>query len=155
MGQPPLVTIYTDGSCRGNPGPGGWAAILTGRAKIKTISAGEPETTNNRMELMGPIEGLRALSRPTKVLIVSDSEYVVKGMTQWLPGWQKRRFKNVKNADLWQALIIEADRHDVEWQWVRGHSGNTYNELADKLANKAAQRQTRLVRCLPSAKVAA
>ncbi|AKI02266.1 ribonuclease HI [Hoeflea sp. IMCC20628] len=140
------VTIYTDGSCSGNPGRGGWAAILTGRKTIKTISDGAPDTTNNRMELMAAIEGLKALTRPSVVLVISDSEYLVKGASERIPNWCARGWKNVKNQDLWKQLICEMSKHTVHWEWVRGHSGNQFNELADRLAKQALMRQTRLVR---------
>lgn len=143
------LTIYTDGSCSPNPGPGGWTAILTGRKFIKTISAGEPQTTNNRMELMAAIEGLRALAKPSEVLVIADSEYLVKGASEWIFGWTARGWKNVKNQDLWEQLVDEMARHTVCWQWVKGHSGNHFNELADKLANDAVKRQTLRVQTLP------
>jgi ribonuclease HI len=147
------ITIYTDGSCSPNPGFGGWAAILTGRKFIKIISAGEPQTTNNRMELMAAIEGLRALTVPSEVLIISDSEYLVKGASEWISGWYARGWKNVKNRDLWEQLVDAQVSHKVRWEWVRGHSGNEFNELADDLANEAATRQTREVTRLPNAGV--
>jgi len=143
------ITIYTDGSCSPNPGFGGWAAILTGRTSIKMISAGEPKTTNNRMELMAAIEGLRALTKPSEVLIISDSEYLVRGASEWISGWSARGWKNVKNRDLWRQLVDAQDGHKVRWEWVRGHSGNEFNELADGLASEAATRQTRRVARLP------
>ncbi|MEO9737669.1 ribonuclease HI [Roseibium sp.] len=143
--KPTLVTIYTDGSCKGNPGPGGWAAILTGRKSIKTLSAGVLDTTNNRMELTAAIEGLRGLTRASKVLVISDSEYVILGASERLLGWKARGWKNVKNVDLWQQLLSEIAKHEVRWKWVRGHAGNEFNELADTLATEAVTRQTRLV----------
>ncbi len=136
------VEIFTDGACRGNPGPGGWGAILRYNGHVKTLSGGEYNTTNNRMELTAAIEALRALQRPCKVSLTTDSQYVQKGVTEWLVGWQLKGWKTanrkpVKNADLWQALAIELAKHKIDWHWVRGHSGHHENEWADELANQA------------------
>lgn len=136
------VEIYTDGACRGNPGPGGWAAILSSRGHRKQIFGGEPLTTNNRMELMAAIKGLEALRRRCRVALYTDSEYVQRGITEWLPGWKRRNWRtaarqDVKNRDLWQRLDELTAQHDVTWHWVRGHSGNAGNEAADALANRA------------------
>lgn len=135
------VVIYTDGACRGNPGPGGWGALLRYGDKEKTLHGGETMTTNNRMELTAAIESLAALKQPCKVILTTDSEYVRQGITTWLTNWKKRGWKTsakkpVKNVDLWQKLDEQAARHDVEWHWVKGHSGHPENELADALANR-------------------
>lgn len=135
------VEIWTDGACLGNPGPGGWAAILRLGSREREVSGGEPDTTNNRMELMAAISALEALTRPSKVRLVSDSEYVLKGISEWLPGWRARGWKKVKNRDLWERLDEAAARHDVAWEWVRGHSGDEMNERVDKLAVAEAERQ--------------
>lgn len=136
------VTIYTDGACSGNPGPGGWGAVLTCAGVERKLSGGEPQTTNNRMEMMAAIASLGALTEPCKVDIYTDSQYVKNGITQWIIGWQKNGWKNaqkqpVKNADLWQMLLAETKRHTVSWHWVRGHDGNAGNERADTLARLA------------------
>lgn len=136
-----VVEIWTDGACLGNPGPGGWAAVLRLGEREKELVGGEPETTNNRMELMAAISALEALKRPSKVRLVSDSEYVVKGITEWLPGWRAKGWKKVKNRDLWERLAEVAGRHEVTWEWVRGHSGNVMNERVDRLAAAEAERQ--------------
>jgi len=135
------VEIYTDGACKGNPGPGGWGALLVCKGQEKELFGGEPLTTNNRMELMAAIRALAELKRSCKVRLTTDSEYVMRGITQWLPNWKKRGWKTaakqpVKNADLWQALDEQVARHQVEWQWVRGHTGHPGNERADQLANR-------------------
>lgn len=135
------VEIFTDGACRGNPGPGGWGALLRYDGSEKNLCGGEPETTNNRMELMAAIEGLLALKQTCQVVLTTDSEYVRQGITTWLVSWKKRGWKTankkpVKNIDLWQRLEAEAARHHVEWRWVKGHSGHRENEIADQLANK-------------------
>ena len=137
------VTIYTDGACKGNPGPGGWGAILISGGHRKDIWGGEPSTTNNRMELMAAIQALESLKRPCLVELHSDSTYVLKGITEWLPGWKSRGWKTadkkpVKNAELWQALLAAAAPHHVEWRWVKGHAGHPDNERADRLASDAA-----------------
>lgn len=135
------VVIYTDGACRGNPGPGGWGALLSYNGSEKELFGGEAETTNNRMELMAAIRGLSALSRACQVDLYTDSEYLRLGITQWMANWKRRGWKTasrkpVKNQDLWQALDAEAARHDVRWHWVKGHSGDEGNERADELANR-------------------
>ena len=139
MTAKPAVTIYTDGACSGNPGPGGWGAVLISGDKEKDLKGGEPETTNNRMELMGAIEALRALKKPCKVDLYTDSTYVRKGITEWIHSWKKNGWKTadkkpVKNADLWQELEEAEKKHDVTWHWVKGHNGHPLNERADELA---------------------
>jgi ribonuclease HI len=136
------VVIHTDGACRGNPGPGGWAAILSHKSKTKELYGYEPETTNNRMELMAVIRALEALKRSCDVQVVTDSQYVMKGVTEWMPNWKRRNWrtadrKPVRNVDLWQRLDAALAEHRVEWAWVRGHSGHAENERADELANRA------------------
>ena len=138
------VEVFTDGACKGNPGPGGWGALLRFQGKEREIYGAEPETTNNRMELLAAIEGLRALREPCKVALTTDSVYVKNGITQWLPNWKKRGWKTaskqpVKNADLWRALDEQNQRHEVDWQWVKGHSGHRENEIADQLANRGIE----------------
>jgi ribonuclease HI len=135
------VEIWTDGACLGNPGPGGWAAILKAGAREREVAGGEPDTTNNRMELLAAISALEALTKPTTVRLVSDSEYVIKGITEWLPGWRARGWKKVKNRDLWERLAEVSSRHEIAWEWVRGHSGDVMNERVDKLAVAEAERQ--------------
>jgi len=140
------VTLYTDGGCRPNPGPGGWGAILLRDGKKpKELSGSEPEATNNRMELRAAIEGLRAVEQGSRVRLFTDSEYVRKGITQWIEkwranGWKTAGKKAVKNADLWRELSAELDRHEVEWHWVKGHAGDRWNERADELASAAIPR---------------
>jgi ribonuclease HI len=134
------VEAFTDGACRGNPGPGGWGAILRSGTHVKELSGGEPATTNNRMELRAAIEALAALKAPCRVALYTDSVYVRSGITQWLPAWRARGWrtadrKPVKNQDLWQALAAQAERHEVSWHWVKGHSGHPENDRADALAN--------------------
>lgn len=136
------VIIYTDGACRGNPGPGGWAALLRYGDQVRELSGAEPATTNNRMELMGAICGLEALRRPVAVDLFTDSQYVQKGISEWLPGWIARGWRTaskapVKNADLWQRLQAAAAPHEVRWHWVKGHAGVPDNEAVDLLANQA------------------
>ena len=136
------VVMYTDGACRGNPGPGGWGVILSFRGQDKTLSGFDPETTNNRMELTAAIEGLRALSRACEVDLNTDSKYVMQGIIEWienwkLNGWKTAAKKPVKNADLWQLLDEEAKKHRITWSWVKGHAGIEGNEVADALANQA------------------
>jgi ribonuclease HI len=139
--MPAEVKIYTDGACRGNPGPGGWGAVLEYGKESKLLYGAEKLTTNNRMELMAVIQALSALKRPCKIALVSDSKYVLKGITEWLPNWKQKGWltsakKPVMNSDLWQQLDKLASVHDINWQWVKGHSGHVQNELADQLANK-------------------
>ncbi len=135
------VEIYTDGACRGNPGPGGWGVVLIAGSHRRTVHGGEPETTNNRMELTAAIEALNALKDKQKVVLYTDSRYVMHGITEWMPNWKRRGWKTaarkpVKNRDLWQLLDEAITRHDIEWKWVKGHSGNDGNEAADALANR-------------------
>ncbi len=135
------VEAFTDGACRGNPGPGGWGALLRFGAHERELWGGEQETTNNRMELTAAIEALRALKEPCQVALTTDSEYVRKGITEWIASWKKRDWrtankKPVKNVDLWKALDQETSRHRVDWHWVKGHSGHRENEIADQLANR-------------------
>ncbi len=136
------VTIYSDGACRGNPGPGGWGAFLRTGGHEKELYAFESNTTNNRMELTAAISGLKALTQICSVELYTDSTYVLKGMTEWLPGWKSRGWKTaakkpVKNVDLWKQLDEQCERHQVNWHWVKGHSGDEGNERADELANRA------------------
>jgi ribonuclease HI len=138
------VELFTDGACSGNPGPGGWGAILRARGQEKELSGSEKDSTNNRMELMAVIAGLEALKRPCKVTITTDSQYVMKGMTEWIKGWKAKNWKTaakkpVKNAELWQRLDTAIAPHDVDWQWVRGHDGHPENERADQLAVQARE----------------
>ncbi|MGX5202494.1 ribonuclease HI [Aliikangiella sp. IMCC44632] len=135
------IEIFTDGACRGNPGPGGWGALLRAGKHSKELFGGEANTTNNRMELMAAIRALQALKKPSNVVLTTDSQYVRKGITEWMEGWKSRGWKNsakkpVKNVDLWQLLDEQNCRHQVEWRWVKGHSGHTENEIADSLANR-------------------
>ncbi len=134
------VIIYTDGACRGNPGPGGWGALLNYKGKIKELYGAEKLTTNNRMELMAAIQALELLTRPCSVQLNSDSVYVLKGITDWMPNWKKRGWKTaskspVKNEDLWRRLDAAISKHTIEWKWVKGHSGDIGNDKADALAN--------------------
>ncbi len=138
------VEIFTDGACKGNPGPGGWGAILRTGAHEKELSGGERATTNNRMELTAAIRGLTALNGPCDVTLHTDSRYVIDGITKWIFGWQKTGWVNaakkpVANADLWRELLTATRPHKVRWQWVRGHAGHPENERADKLASDAAK----------------
>jgi ribonuclease HI len=137
-----VIEIYTDGACRGNPGPGGWAALLRTGAHEREISGAEAHTTNNRMELTAVIRALEALKRPARARLYTDSQYVLRGMNEWLPGWQARGWrtadkKPVKNQDLWQELAALGARHELEWHWVPGHAGVADNERVDRLANAA------------------
>jgi ribonuclease HI len=136
------VAVFTDGACRGNPGPGGWGAILRFNEHEKELYGAERETTNNRMELMAAIQALEALKRPCEIAITTDSEYVRKGITEWLANWKRRGWKTadkkpVKNQDLWQRLEVATHRHQIRWHWIKGHSGHEENERADGLANRA------------------
>jgi ribonuclease HI len=138
-----VVRVYTDGACKGNPGPGGWGALLRVGVHERELCGGEPATTNNRMELTAVIRALEALKRPSRVEVYTDSQYVRNGITEWLPNWKRRGWKTadrkpVKNVDLWQALEAAAARHEVHWHWVRGHAGHAENERADALANRGA-----------------
>jgi ribonuclease HI len=137
------VEIATDGACKGNPGPGGWGALIRAGGQEKELSGGEKLTTNNRMELMAAIEALNALTRPCQVTLSTDSRYVMDGLTKWIHGWQKNGWRTaskqpVKNAELWQALLAAAKPHKIDWKWVKGHAGHPDNERADKLASDAA-----------------
>jgi len=137
-----IVEIFSDGACSGNPGPGGWGTLLRWDDHVKELSGFAPETTNNRMELTAAIEGLAALKRPCRVRLTTDSEYVKKGITEWIDGWVRRGWKNaqkkdVANRDLWERLLAESGRHQVEWCWVRGHAGHPENERCDELARAA------------------
>jgi ribonuclease HI len=145
MTELPLVEIATDGACKGNPGRGGWGALLRMGTVEKELSGGEPHTTNNRMELMAAIQGLKALNKPCRVKLSTDSRYVMDGLTKWIKGWQRNGWKTadkkpVKNSDLWIELLDAAKPHRIEWQWVKGHAGHPDNERADKLASDAALR---------------
>jgi len=144
MTELPHVEIATDGACKGNPGPGGWGALLRFGAREKELSGGEALTTNNRMELMAAIRALEALKGPCRVTLSTDSRYVMDGLTKWIHGWRKNGWKTadrkpVKNAELWQALLAAAERHRIEWTWVKGHAGHPDNERADVLASDAAK----------------
>ena len=139
-----MVVMYADGACKGNPGPGGWGVLLQVNGREKEMFGGEPQTTNNRMELMAVIEGLRSLEDGAKVRVYTDSQYVQKGISEWIHSWKRRGWltadkKPVKNVDLWKALEEAARRHEVEWQWVKGHAGHPENERADALANKGIE----------------
>lgn len=141
-----VIDIFTDGACKGNPGPGGWGALLRTGAKEKELFGGEPLTTNNRMELTAVIRALEALNRRCKVKVHTDSQYVQKGISEWISGWKKRGWKTadkkpVKNVDLWMELDTLAAQHDIEWLWVRGHAGHEGNERADQLANQGCATQ--------------
>ena len=140
----PQVVIYTDGACSGNPGPGGWGAVLIYGDTEKEICGGEPDTTNNRMEMMAAIQALEGLKRPCRIELHTDSQYVMHGMTQWLAGWKARGWRTaakapVKNEDLWRRLDAARLRHEVDWRWVKGHAGHPLNERADGLARKGLQ----------------
>jgi ribonuclease HI len=142
----PKVVVYTDGACKGNPGPGGWGVWMVSGPHEKELWGGERSTTNNRMELTAVIEALNLLKRPCDVVLYTDSEYVRKGITEWIVGWKRRGWKTadnkpVKNADLWQTLEQAATRHRVDWRWVKGHAGDPGNERADSLANRGAAQQ--------------
>ena len=137
-----ITEIFTDGACRGNPGPGGWGAIFKYQTQEKELYGSDPETTNNRMELMAAIKALEALKKPCQIKLTTDSKYVIQGITEWLANWKKNGWKTaakkpVKNADLWQRLEQAVQTHQIDWQWVKGHSGHPENERADELANQA------------------
>ncbi|MFZ6693261.1 ribonuclease HI [Undibacterium sp. SXout20W] len=139
------IEIYTDGACKGNPGVGGWGALLVAGEKEKEMCGGEKETTNNRMELMAVIQALGALKRPCHITLHTDSQYVLKGITEWITGWKAKGWKTaakapVKNVDLWQALDAAQSTHKIEWRWVRGHTGHHGNERADQLANRGVEK---------------
>ena len=143
-----VVEIWTDGGCRPNPGPGGWAAVLKYKGTVKELSGAESDTTNNRMELTAAAEALSALTRPCKVVLHTDSQYLRDGITRWHTGWVRKNWRNaagdpVKNMDLWQRILDAAKPHEVEWVWVRGHAGNVMNERADVLATLARERLER------------
>lgn len=140
-----VVEIFSDGACSGNPGPGGWGTLLRYDGHVRELSGYEAQTTNNRMELLGAIAGLEALRRPCRVRLTTDSQYVKKGITEWIDGWVRRGWKNsqkkdVANRDLWERLLELTRRHEVEWHWVRGHAGHPENERCDELAREAIQR---------------
>lgn len=135
------IEIFTDGACRGNPGPGGWGALLRAGNHEKELWGGESHTTNNRMEMTAVIEALRALKKPSSVILTTDSQYVRKGITEWINGWKRKNWltsarKPVKNVELWKAIDSLAEQHDIEWRWVKGHSGHAENERVDLLANR-------------------
>lgn len=146
MQEKQIVDIYTDGACSGNPGPGGWGAILRSGTHEKEIWGGEPGTTNNRMELLAVIRALELLKRPAQVRVHTDSQYVQKGISEWIHGWKARGWKTaakapVKNVDLWKTLDQAASQHTIEWLWVRGHAGHVENERADSLARRGVEEQ--------------
>ncbi len=139
------ITIYTDGACSGNPGRGGWGAVLLCNHHEKRISGSAKETTNNRMEMQAVIEALKLIKKPSQVIIYTDSKYVQNGICEWIHSWKKNNWRSaskkpVKNVDLWQMLDEESQKHEIDWKWVKGHSGNKYNEIADELATSAIQR---------------
>ena len=144
------VEIFTDGACRGNPGPGGWGALLRYNGTEKKLKGGEYNTTNNRMELLAAISALESLSRPCEVRLVTDSRYLMDGIQSWLPNWKKRGWKTankkpVKNEDLWRRLDVLVSQHKIDWQWVKGHSGHAENEMVDQLANDAIDELNSLI----------
>ena len=146
MSELPKVEIFTDGACKGNPGPGGWGAILRSNGKERELSGGETPTTNNRMELMAAIEALKALKKPCHVQLWTDSNYVRDGITKWIHGWRRNGWKTsdkkpVKNAELWQALLDATEPHRIDWHWVKGHAGHPENERADALACAEAEKR--------------
>lgn len=144
MSDTPVVKIYSDGACQGNPGPGGWAAVLISHGHKKEICGAEPQTTNNRMEITAALEGLKALKKPSDVHLFTDSSYLVNAATKWLPGWKARGWKRkdgvLLNADLWQELDREMAKHKINWTWVKGHAGDRYNERADQVATDAIKK---------------
>jgi ribonuclease HI len=138
------ITIYTEGACKGNPGPGGWGVLLEYNGRKKTMHGGEPLTTNNRMEMMAAISALETLREACEITLFTDSKYVMQGLTEWLPGWKARGWKTaskqpVKNQDLWERLDAAVQRHKIEWRWVKGHAGDPGNEMADQLANQGIE----------------
>lgn len=141
MADLPRVTIYTDGACEPNPGPGGWAALLLAGKTEKELVGSDPHTTNNRMELTAAVQALRALSKPCKVDLYTDSQYLRRGITEWLPDWRRRGWKRkggtLANIDLWKALEAALAQHEISWHWVRGHAGDRYNQRVDSLATRA------------------
>jgi ribonuclease HI len=147
MQQPlkPFVEIYADGACSGNPGVGGYGAILKSGEKVRELSGCEPMTTNNRMELLGVITALEALRKPCRVRVTTDSTYIVKGMTEWIEGWQKNQWRNsqrveVRNRDLWERLLKASEPHEIRWEWIKGHNGHPENERCDVLARQEIKR---------------
>ena len=144
MNAPQQVEIYTDGSCSPNPGPGGWAALLRYKDTERELSGGEKHTTNNRMELTAAVRALQSLNRPCRVVLYTDSEYLRRGITEWLPGWRRRNWQRkggvLANIDLWQALDAALQEHEIDWRWVRGHTGNPFNERVDRMAKLAIGR---------------
>lgn len=153
------VEIFTDGACKGNPGPGGWGALLRMGSHEKELSGSDPDTTNNRMEMTAIVRGLNALIEPCEIDLYSDSKYVLDGMTKWIEGWQRRGWKTaskkpVRNEDLWHELIDAAKRHSITWHWVKGHNGHVENERVDQLASAEAERaQARSCVCRPAQKL--
>jgi ribonuclease HI len=146
--SPPHVQIATDGACKGNPGPGGWGALLRFGDREMELAGGEPQTTNNRMEMMAAIRALQSLKKPCRVTLSTDSKYVMDGITKWIHGWQRNGWrtadkKPVKNADLWQELVAATAPHQISWEWVRGHSGHPENERVDALASAEALKFSR------------
>ena len=142
-----MIEIFTDGACRGNPGPGGWGALLRKGSHEKELWGGALDTTNNRMEMTAVIESLKALKKPSEVVLTTDSQYVRKGITEWIIGWKKRNWMTaakqpVKNVDLWKEIDVLASKHTVDWRWVKGHSGHAENELVDQLANRGIDELT-------------
>lgn len=143
MSDKPHISIYTDGGCWPNPGPGGWGVVLIHPKQTKELSGGEYETTNNRMELTAAIEALRALKTPCKIDLYTDSQYLQMGITEWIVIWIAKNWRKVKNVDLWKDLHVLVSHHDITWHWVRGHNGNKWNERADQLATEARLKTTR------------
>jgi ribonuclease HI len=141
MSSLPIIEIFTDGSCEGNPGPGGWAALIRENGREKELAGSERESTNNRMELTAALRALQSLKQSSQVLLYTDSQYLRRGITEWLPGWQARGWKRktgaLANVDLWQALAKEIKRHKIDWRWVKGHAGHAENDRVDRLARKA------------------
>ncbi|MCL5271731.1 MAG: ribonuclease HI, partial [Gammaproteobacteria bacterium] len=140
------ITLYVDGACRGNPGLGGWGAYIMTESEQHKIFGGEPNTTNNRMELMAAIEGIQFCPKDAKIILWTDSKYVKQGITEWIHGWKKKNWKDVKNPDLWKRLDAVCQDRDIEWNWVKGHAGNAGNEMADQLANLGADQTLALMK---------